>query len=164
MTSPIAAANDEPLPAQGQPVISVQEVSEVEFPVIGETGGELAVYQPPDDDAFAIRRVFCVKAAEGAARGRHAHRRCTQLLVALSGRVRVVVSDGSETRDFLLGEMGKGLLIPPTIWAEQIYQSPDAVLMVLCDRPYEADDYIRDYVAFLAYRRDGAAEAIEAVA
>lgn len=145
-------------------MISVGDLSEVEFPTFGEDGGELAVFQPPEDGTFAIRRVFCVRAAEGSARGRHAHRRCAQLLVALSGRIRVICSDGTGTRDFLLQEMGKGVLIPPSIWAEQIYELDNSVLMVICDRPYEAEDYIRNFDAFLAYRKDEAARAVEAVA
>jgi hypothetical protein len=45
-----------------------------------------------------------------------------------------------------------GLLVPPGIWAEEIYEKPHSVLAVLCDRPYEEGDYIRDFEEFKAYR------------
>jgi dTDP-4-dehydrorhamnose 3,5-epimerase-like enzyme len=133
-------------------VLTVDEVREIEFPVFGESDGTLAVYQPPGKVPFAIQRVFCVRAGLGAVRGQHAHRRCSQLLVAVSGRVLVVCNDGTATKTFVLAGLGKGILVPPSIWAEQIYEEEDTVLMVLCDRPYEAEDYIRDLDSFLSFR------------
>jgi hypothetical protein len=50
----------------------------------------------------------------------------------------------------------KALHIPPGLWAEQIYRDPATLLLVLCDRLYEAEDYIRDMEAFIAWRRSGA--------
>ena len=37
------------------------------------------------------------------------------------------------------------LMIPPGIWAKQEYLTNDALLIVVCDRDYEAEDYIRDF-------------------
>ena len=48
--------------------------------------------------------------------------------------------------------MSRALLVPPGIWAEQVYEGDDTVLMVLCDLPYDEADYIRDYTEFLAFR------------
>jgi hypothetical protein len=145
-------------------MFSLQEVDEVSFPLIEEEPGMLAVYQSPDHVGFAIRRVFCVRADGGAVRGQHAHKQCSQLLVALSGQVRVSCTDGAESKTFVLKGMGKGVLIPPTIWAEQIYEEDKSVLMVICDRPYEVADYIRDFGEFLAFRRHAEPTRMGAVA
>ena len=145
-------------------MISIQEVDEVSFPLIDEEPGLLAVYQSPDHVGFAIQRVFCVRADTGAVRGQHAHRQCSQLLVVLNGRVRVTCTDGAESKTFVLKGMERGVLIPPTIWAEQIYEEENSVLMVICDRPYEAADYIRDFGEFLAFRRFAEPTRMEAVA
>ena len=48
----------------------------------------------------------------------------------------------------------QGLFIPPTIWAAMNFIEQDTILMILCDRPYEKDDYIRDYDAFLSIRAE----------
>jgi hypothetical protein len=53
-----------------------------------------------------------------------------------------------------LDNMGDGLLIPPGVWAREEYVTDGAVLMVLCDRKYEADDYIREYREFRNYLGD----------
>jgi len=57
----------------------------------------------------------------------------------------------------MLDAIDRGLLVPNGIWAEQRYLDSDNVLMVLCDRPYEEHDYIRDYREFLAFRKQPAA-------
>jgi hypothetical protein len=43
--------------------------------------------------------------------------------------------------------------VPPAIWNIVTFRTDQAVLTVLCDRRYEADDYIRTYAEFLAFRK-----------
>ena len=62
-------------------------------------------------------------------------------------------ADRVETETYILNRPDVGLLIPPSIWAEQTYRAPGSVLTVLCDRPYEAYDYIKDYSDFKIYRK-----------
>ena len=131
---------------------AIDSVRNIEFPEIGDETGALTVMEVGAQVQMEIRRVFVVIAAPGTVRGRHAHRRCAQIYVCLHGACRVRVSDGEQEHSFVLNTPRAGLLVPPSIWSEQTYVEPDTVLMVLCDRPYEADDYIRDYDAFLAHR------------
>jgi hypothetical protein len=39
------------------------------------------------------------------------------------------------------------------VWTSHYNDSPDAVLLVLASDEYDADDYVRDYDAFLALKR-----------
>jgi dTDP-4-dehydrorhamnose 3,5-epimerase-like enzyme len=106
---------------------------------------------------FEMRRIFFVTGvAAGETRGRHAHRQCHQLLICPTGAISVRITDGSSSRTFALDTPEKALHIPPGLWAEQTYRDPASVLLVLCDRPYEVEDYIRDMDAFVAWRRSGA--------
>lgn len=111
----------------------------------------LCVYEGGQHVPFDIRRVFTVSAREGDTRGDHAHKQCTQLLICVSGKIRVSCDDGSFVTQHLLDNMGAGLLVPPGIWAKEEYVTDSAVLMVLCDRHYEVDDYIRDYNDFKTF-------------
>jgi hypothetical protein len=45
-------------------------------------------------------------------------------------------------------------VIPPGIWAEQVYEEENSILMVLCDREYDEGDYIRDFNEFLLFKKD----------
>ena len=56
--------------------------------------------------------------------------------------------DGIKVANHLLKSMSTGLLLPPGIWAKEEYLTDGAVLMVLCDRGYENEDYIRNYEEF----------------
>ena len=47
----------------------------------------------------------------------------------------------------------QGLVVPTGLWNTVEFSRPDSVLVVLCDRAYEAHDYIRDYAEFLSFRR-----------
>ncbi len=101
---------------------------------------------------FPIGRVFLVRAPAQAIRGEHAHKRCVQFIVCTAGSVEVNCDDGTDTASFSLGSWRTGLLVPAGVWATQKYIEADSTLVVLCDRPYEADDYIRDYTEFKDYR------------
>lgn len=114
----------------------------------GDNNGDLCVYECGQHVPFNIRRVFTVSAKAGDIRGNHTHKKCTQLLVCVTGQIRVTCDDGSVITQHLLDSMDVGLLVPPGIWAKEEYLMDDAVLMVLCDRGYEAEDYIRDYNNF----------------
>jgi UDP-2-acetamido-3-amino-2,3-dideoxy-glucuronate N-acetyltransferase len=83
-------------------------------------------------------------------RGAHAHRRCEQFLICQAGSVAVVLDDGRVREEVVLDDPGLGLYLPPMVWGIQYRYTPDALLLVLASRPYEAADYIRDYDEFLA--------------
>ena len=123
----------------------------INFPTHEDRNGTLSVYECGKQVPFDIRRVFTVSARKDDVRGAHAHKKCTQLLVCVSGQVRVICDDGSVLTQYLLDNMSMGLLVPPGIWASEEYLDNAAVLMVLCDRGYEADDYIRDYNDFKSF-------------
>lgn len=123
----------------------------IDFQQYVDSNGALCAFESVQHVPFDIRRVFTVSAKAGDIRGDHAHRKCTQLLVCVSGKIRVICDDGSVVTQHLLDNMGMGLLIPPGNWAKEEYVVDDAVLMVLCDRAYEADDYIRDYNDFKSF-------------
>lgn len=123
----------------------------IHFPKYLDPNGVLCVYESGQQVPFDIRRIFTVSAMGGDIRGDHAHKQCSQLLVCVSGQIRVVCDDGLAFTYHLLDSMNIGLLVPPGIWAREEYMTDGAVLMVLCDRGYEADDYIRDYNDFKTF-------------
>ena len=123
----------------------------IHFKKYEDTNGMLCVYEGGQQVPFDIRRVFTVSAKAGDIRGDHAHKQCTQLLICVSGKIRVRCDDGSAVTEHLLDNMSEGLLVPPGIWAKEKYVTDDAVLMVLCDRGYEAEDYLRDYNDFKTF-------------
>jgi hypothetical protein len=127
------------------------KVIPIKFHRFNEENGCLCVFESGQLVPFPIKRVFTVAAGKGDIRGQHAHKLCAQILVSISGSIRVKSDNGLEQSISLLEGMGSGLLIPPGIWSSQEYLCNDSVLMVLCDRGYEVDDYIRDYLEFKTF-------------
>jgi hypothetical protein len=130
---------------------NISDLQLINFPLFNEKKSFLVVYEGGKVVPFSMNRVFVINAIEGGARGFHAHKECAQLLVVLNGECKVTCDDGTTKKDIILNNPSEGLLIPPTLWAAQDYQ-PGTILMVLTDKPYDADDYIRDYDEFLTYR------------
>ncbi len=101
------------------------------------------------DLPFTVRRLFVVSGVPaGTSRGNHAHRTCHQLMLALTGRVDVRVTDGEATETITLDDPNTGLVVAPLVWAGETYLSPDAVLAVLCSEPYNPDEYITNFDQF----------------
>lgn len=98
-------------------------------------------------------RCFLVYGSENVERGGHAHLRCSQLLIAVNGSIRVDFTDGHDSGAIWLAGPETGLLVPPMIWATEFFQGRGSILLVLCDRPYEVEDYVRDRNQFLSLRR-----------
>lgn len=98
---------------------------------------------------FGVRRVFWVTdVPPGQERGHHAHRTCTELVVAVCGSFAVELTDSEGVRTIVLDNPGTGLLIPPMCWCRLYEFSADAVLLCLADSPYSREGYINDFEAF----------------
>lgn len=122
------------------------------LPIHTDEYGFLTVMQDNLLPPFTISRIFTVFGVKNAERGKHAHIKCSQLLVCMSGQILVSCSDGEEKIDFLLNKPSLSLLIPPGIWSEQKYLTDNSILTVFCDRVYESNDYIHDFSDFLDFR------------
>jgi hypothetical protein len=131
----------------------IGHVRVLDLPRHSQTDGELVVATSGECVPFPIARLFTIKAPLGAERGKHAHRRCSQFMICVHGALEIICDDSSERRTFVLDRGNLALVVPPTIWCTVVYRQAASVLAVLCDRPYEADDYIRDYAQFLAFRK-----------
>ncbi len=132
---------------------TISDLKIVSFPLFSNKESELIVYENGKKIPFLIPRLFVIKADESVKRGYHAHKECSQLLIVLKGECLVMCDDGVSKETRTLNDASEGLLIPPRIWSEQTYQ-PDTILMVMADRLYEEDDYLRDYEDFLKFRRE----------
>ncbi len=122
--------------------------------------GSLAAVELASDLPFVPQRFFTVFGVPSAnVRGEHAHRRCDQVLVCLAGSVSVLVDDGDRRSEVVLADPSVALYIPAMVWGSQFRFSADAVLAVFASRPYEPDDYIRDYAEFLEARAAGGTRA-----
>jgi hypothetical protein len=122
----------------------LSRVTEGRAAIFDDARGGLGVVDIIDHAPFTPVRLFWISdVAAGKSRGGHAHRACSQFMVCLSGRIQIDAFDGTARRSFLLGR-GEFINVVPGIYATETFLVDGSVLLVLCDRPYEADDYIND--------------------
>jgi len=148
----LGSATVEPGPAQpGIVQTRVAGVTLRRLPLVEDMRGNLTAGEVGRELPFVPKRYFLVmNVPSDETRGAHAHRRCEQFLVCVAGACSVVVDDGSQRLEVRLDNPCLGLHVPPHVWAIQYRYTRDAVLLVLASDPYDPDDYIRDYDAFLA--------------
>ena len=117
--------------------------------------GILSIVENPDSLPFKIKRVFYLyDIPAGESRGAHAHKECSQFIIAASGSFDVLINDGESEKRIALNRPSKGLLIPPGIWASEENFSGGSVCLVLTSEIYIESDYIRDYGQFITYRAE----------
>jgi hypothetical protein len=79
----------------------------------------------------------------------HAHYKCSQYFVVLSGSVEIEHEDFNGKRITKLNSNSKkGLLLKPKTWCKVKFKSKNSIIIVFCDREYEFSDYIENYKYF----------------
>jgi acetyltransferase-like isoleucine patch superfamily enzyme len=130
--------------------LSVSRAKLVKLPRIVDLRGGLSFGEVDQHLPFVPKRFFVIHDVPSVeVRGEHAHREQHQFLVCLKGSCSVVLDDGKNRNEVLLGSPQLGLYLPPMVWGIQYKYTPDAILLVLVSDVYDANDYIRDYDLFL---------------
>lgn len=111
---------------------------------------------------FEVKRVFYMHdVALGADRGGHAHRDTDQFAVAVHGSLKLLVSDGYESRLVILDNPSWGVILPRKTWTRLTDFSEGAVCLVLASTHYDRSKSIRTWPEYLAER--GVPECQEAI-
>jgi dTDP-4-dehydrorhamnose 3,5-epimerase-like enzyme len=120
--------------------------------IVRDPRGELSILEFRDFVPFEVVRLFYVRdVPPGQTRGGHAHYRCRQYMICQAGRIAVALFDGTKERLLSL-KPGQGILVEPGIFGTETYLDPASILLVLCDRPYEKNDYIHTREELVKYR------------
>ena len=116
---------------------------------ITEKKGKIFVFEKLKEINFNFKRVFIVKSNKFQIRGKHAHKKCIQLLNCASGSVEISCETvKGDNYKFLLDKPDKYLVIPKMVWCEQRYKKNNTVLVVICSDRFDEKDYIRKYKLF----------------
>ena len=115
---------------------SLDDARWIELPSHRDDRGVLTAIEGGIDVPFEIERVYFLHDLRGA-RGGHAHRDTRQIVVGLSGRSEIQLSDGRRTRRFVLDDPTRGLLVVPMLFIRLGSFSPDATVAVLASTHYD---------------------------
>ena len=130
-----------------------KDVKRINFETKGDARGSLVAIEGNKNIPFDIKRVYYIfDTLSGVVRGKHAHKNLKQILICTRGSCKVLIESASEKRIEELNDPSVGLYIEDLVWHEMYDFSPDCVLMVLADKHYNEEDYIRDYNQFEKYK------------
>ena len=122
----------------------------IEFPPLGDDRGSLVALEGNKTVPFDIKRVYYIFGTQpGVARGFHAHKALKQVAVCVTGKCRMLLTNGTEKADIWLNSPTRGIVIDEMVWREMHDFTPDCVLLVLASEHYDEADYIRNYEDFI---------------
>ena len=98
---------------------------------------------------FGVKRIFySYDVPFESNRGAHAYYNTEQVLICVSGSLKIKCSDKNNEAIYELNKPDEALYIAPHVWRTTFEHSSDAVLLVLSSLEYNEEDYIRDYDEF----------------
>ena len=101
---------------------------------------------------FQIKRIFFLHGLKNKIRGDHAHKKCSQLFMAVSGKMILNIKTLYKNKKFLLEKNSRyAVLVPPKYWCSVKFIKKNSVLMVMNDRHYEFSDYLENFDDYKKY-------------
>jgi dTDP-4-dehydrorhamnose 3,5-epimerase-like enzyme len=100
-----------------------------------------------------VKNSFIIKSIKNKVRGNHAHKKATQIIFCLEGKVKVVIKNSENQKVFLLKEEQNSCLFVPRCNWTQIQFLKKSIIFVLSSEKYSEREYIRKYSDFLNYKK-----------
>ena len=114
-----------------------------------ETTGLLMPISLKKNIPFKVKRIFIIHGKKNYPRGNHAHYKCSQFLIPLSGSIIIEYEHKkNKSKKTLSLFKNNNLLLKPMTWCKIRFIGNNSKLLVFCDREYEPLDYIKDYTKF----------------
>lgn len=127
----------------------------IELPKVQDPRGNLSFFENPNQLPFAIERTYWIYDVPGGEiRGSHAFKEQQEFIVALSGSFDIILNDGDSETKFSLNRSYNGLYIPKMFWRRLENFSTNALALIVSDKSYNKEDYIRDFNDFKILRNE----------
>jgi len=130
------------------------KIENVKLPNHRRNDGCVTVFESFDAINFQIARCFTISEVPvGGTRGNHAHYKCTQIICCPTGQINIRWHDGNKWGLYKADNLETAIRVEPGVWVEVDFVKPNTVALVICDRPFEEDDYVDDFEKFKKYNK-----------
>ncbi len=128
----------------------------IKFPTFDTKNGILSMFEYGKESVpFIVKKTLLIRGMTGTdKRGAHTHHKTKQVLICISGECKVDMDNGKEKTTITLDKADEGLLLLPYVWHVMHSFAPDTVLLVLADRKYDENEYIRNYEDFIRFAEE----------
>ena len=125
----------------------------INLPKFLDPRGNLSFFESDSQIPFKIKRTYWIYDVPGGeTRGGHAFKEQQEFIVALSGGFDVILHDGKNELKFHLNRSYYGLYVPNKIWRSVENFSTNSLALVVSDKGYDMEDYVRDFEEFKEMR------------
>ena len=122
------------------------------FKVFKKKSGILTPFSLKKDFPIKVKRIFIINGKKNFVRGDHAHKKCSQFLFPVLGKIKVEYFSKTKNGGIILNyNKREGFLLKPKTWCKIKFLTTNAILLVACDKEYEFSDYIESYSEFLKF-------------
>ena len=130
----------------------MKKIKKIKIKSFASISGKLVPISFNKKFPIKIKRIFFLYAKKNKIRGDHAHKKCSQLFMAISGKIRLDIKTPYFKKSISLGKNSKNaILVPPRYWCSVKFLNKDSVLLVMTDRYYEFKDYIETFDEYKKY-------------
>ncbi|MDO5664826.1 MAG: FdtA/QdtA family cupin domain-containing protein [Bacteroidia bacterium] len=121
----------------------------IHLPEILDKRGSLSFFENFNQIPFEIARTYWIYDVPGGeTRGGHAFKTQQEFIIALSGSFDIILHDGKNETKFSMNRSYYGLHVPAMYWRRMENFSTNSLALIVSDKAYYADDYIRDFDEF----------------
>jgi len=117
---------------------------------VKDSRGCLSSLEATQDIPFEIKRIFYMHHVV-TDRGGHAHIDTDQVIIAMTGTIKIRLFDGTNTEEYILNDCTKGLYVPRLTFTDLYDFSPYAVCLVLANTHYDMKKSLRNMHDYLEY-------------
>ena len=112
--------------------------------------GKLTAFSLKKNFPIKVKRFFIINGEKNFVRGDHAHKRCSQFVYSILGKIKIELISKKEKKTIILSHnKNEGYLLKPKTWCKIKFLTKNAILLVACDMEYQFSDYIEKYSDFL---------------
>ena len=120
------------------------------FKSFKKKSGKLIPFSFKKSFPIKVRRIFIINGKKNFIRGDHAHKKCSQFLFPVLGKIRIECINKKGKKILNLNhQKNEGDLLKPKTWCKIKFLTKNAILLVACDMEYKFSDYIEKYSEFL---------------
>ena len=125
-------------------------MQKVKFKSFKKKSGTLVAFSLKKNFPIKVKRIFVINGKKNFIRGDHAHKKCSQFLFPLLGKIKIDCTSRKGRKSIILDFKKKeGYLLKPKTWCKIKFLTKNAILMDACDMEYKFNDYIEKYKDFL---------------
>lgn len=125
-------------------------MKKTKFKSYKKNSGILVPFSLKKDFPIKVKRIFLINGKKNYLRGDHAHKKCSQFLFPVLGKIKIHCINKNFNKKLILNsDKNIGYLVKPKTWLKIKFLGKQSILMVFCDREYEFKDYIENFNDFI---------------